>query len=637
MATPRTTRANSRTPLPAIGAKQSHAYGAEGKTDLKAQVRSSGADFGSAFAATRAASGLAEVAEEEDDEEDGRSDAPSLTERVRPSRRAGRGRQESARVERRAAMPPPPPPPPAADISSRPSTGLGSMVQYGATFPAGVTERRQPSKYRVFNRAFPRYVIALFRPTNANIKATILEVLMWLSFAISTLAVLAWMPLPAKLYSIREDVCFQMKMTLRVHPWELPPRQIEHAWYQFKTFMLYSRDIPAINLPEQQWFINRHTLDRIDGIERRLVALEDTVKSHNETIRAINELLPDTVSLRVVNGKYEIPGAFWSAVEERLTAENDLAPLWTAYVTQNADSLEAHYRGLIASSVNGAIELRELVSKEEFVLEIGQKIEENNDLIRQQYRSEVKDVAVRSANEVFDKSPAGQFGKVGIERLARAAEWYNTMEKMTTINHFSIGAGARVDPMLTSPTRRVKALTWLGKLLHRIPEPWPPIMALQDWSEATQCWCGALTAEGDMQITILQPKKTFADTLVLEHVPASGTSDTMAAPQDIELWAVLESKSAAKAINKLMPDNSWPHDECSKAPSKYHVCIAKGTYDIHNWNWVQHFETFVYTDRLGLAANKYTIKVTKNWGGNYTCIYRLRMTGELAVPDPIQR
>ncbi|KAI9730356.1 MAG: hypothetical protein M1834_005866 [Cirrosporium novae-zelandiae] len=189
------------------------------------------------------------------------------------------------------------------------------------------------------------------------------------------------------------------------------------------------------------------------------------------------------------------------------------------------------------------------------------------------------------------------------------------------VNFFSTGFGAVVDPHLTSSTKR-KPSTKADKVLkwwYSNREAMPPLAALEEWDDIGDCWCSP-AKDGKVQIAILLPRLIYPEELIFEHMPSTATPDPEAAPQDIELWAELH-----KPITKRNPVEGLP-DSYEK--------LGAWKYDIHSSNNIQSF----HMDILDLKnhdspTNKVIVRVPSNWGNlHFTCIYRMKLYGEPAVP-----
>lgn len=240
-----------------------------------------------------------------------------------------------------------------------------------------------------------------------------------------------------------------------------------------------------------------------------------------------------------------------------------------------------------------------------------------------------------------------------LERRLDVAPAQQVVSQVPQVNYFAIGAGAIVEPYLTSPTKttrrpfmqRVRA--WYFGIYF--PQGFGPTAALSPWDDMGDCWCAPPSDHKDLgraQLGVLLPRKIFPTELVIEHIPASATLDIHAAPKEIELWAMIEDETAREAVGNaifpLLPDDSVavnPEDKRWKLVDprgmldRRYIRLGKWRYDIHSANNIQTFRVPVNLQHFGAVVNKVVVRSMENWGGtSYTCFYRLKLHGALAFP-----
>lgn len=108
------------------------------------------------------------------------------------------------------------------------------------------------------------------------------------------------------------------------------------------------------------------------------------------------------------------------------------------------------------------------------------------------------------------------------------------------INFLTVGNGAVVDPLATSPTagrRRPflhRVLLYMNLFRPRTPNG--PLAALTGWEDMGDCWCSAPRA-GMSQLSILLGRPIVPEEVVVEHIPKGAAIDPGVAPRQMELWA----------------------------------------------------------------------------------------------------
>jgi hypothetical protein len=257
------------------------------------------------------------------------------------------------------------------------------------------------------------------------------------------------------------------------------------------------------------------------------------------------------------------------------------------------------------------------------------------------------------------------------------------------INFLSSGLGTRVDRKLTSPSVGIRR-TFPRRLYEslggkRLPQPNPPETALEAWDDFGDCWCGApsKTGQGQLQLALELGQHAILDEVVVEHISASASPDPSVAPRDMELWAQFKpfrgqqqpakatetetaitsesihkktgwfglfhsstaSSSSSSSSSKPFPSSlssildsilktlhqAYPSDpETAYANDRLlgptYFRLGKWEYD-RTGSTVQHFALDALIDYPMLRVDKVVVRVKSNWGGNYTCLYRVKVHG----------
>lgn len=259
------------------------------------------------------------------------------------------------------------------------------------------------------------------------------------------------------------------------------------------------------------------------------------------------------------------------------------------------------------------------------------------------------------------------------------------------INFFSSGLGTRVDRKLTSPSVGIRRT--LPRRLYeslggkRLPQPNPPETALEAWEDVGDCWCGApsKTGQGQLQLALELGQRAILDEVVVEHIPASASPDPGVAPREMELWAQFKpvrgqqpakatatetaftsesihkktgwfglfqssaasSSSSSSSSSKPFPSSlssildsilktlhqAYPSDpETAYANDRLlgptYFRLGKWEYD-RAGSAIQHFALDALIDYPMLRVDKVVVRVKSNWGGNHTCLYRVKVHGHV--------
>ncbi|KAL2830077.1 hypothetical protein BDW59DRAFT_141732 [Aspergillus cavernicola] len=260
-------------------------------------------------------------------------------------------------------------------------------------------------------------------------------------------------------------------------------------------------------------------------------------------------------------------------------------------------------------------------------------------------------------------------GPTTIVQYAEGGKGQTHLEKHMT-NFLSIGSGVIIDPYITSPTvapsrSKFKSLyMWIARTKHLHQQP--PLAALTPWEDFGECWCSALKDTGMSQLGIILGRRIIPKEVVVEHMPKGATLKPEVAPRQMELWAryryvangARPYRWSISAILRGMPSNiagqdtltpdrkalrgpvmealrlAWRGESDDKFSNDPHLGqdfyrIGKWNYDINDPTHIQKFPVHVVLDSDELRVDKVVFRVNSNWGGNETCLYRLKLHGQL--------
>lgn len=606
MATPaRSTRARSRQttpqPLPAVDVRTSHGYGSRGRAKLHNQLAGAGATLADAFATGRDGAGIAPVFEESVEDEEELHTQPPMSRQgtVVESMAHYEG---SRRSERHESMPPPPPVPAA----------------FRAATPPPPPPPAEPWTLSVLLFAVPRY---LWR----NIWAVLLGAFLFGSYAV--------VPLPGMVSDRRDEFFRGLKIAAGVPGYDLPPAHLERLWMFVRSSAFHAEELQRmapIDDPLLQRMVNVRLRGLIDDLDANQTALGDRVS-------AIEEFLPLRTVVDVIEGNMVITDDFWNALSRKLRGEPEF---FDSFIAASEQTFMTIADASVHDYFDGALRERRILSREE-MLELlnqsGKDLEKRLSSLVQAGTDDAvnaaRTVAAQVAREIAENTPSDLRNQLAV--LAKSNLLANTYEALTSVNFFSPNTGALIDPHHTSPTAlKPKKDTNAGWFANSLKRPTlPPAFALTKWDEMGDCWCAAKSEDMSYaQLAVMTDNPIAPRRLIVEHIPAGGTTDINKAPRDFELWAETNSVEEAKTTvqnlkNKNMHYGVNKYDKLT-GPTETSVCIASGQYDIHAENWVQSVPMLADMEEFPtINATKFYFRVWSNWGSDQTCIYRVRLTG----------
>ncbi|KAL2070545.1 hypothetical protein VTL71DRAFT_13571 [Oculimacula yallundae] len=432
----------------------------------------------------------------------------------------------------------------------------------------------------------------------------------------------------------------------------------------------------------------------VQSINRRLTDLEYKVHRLSSTnsaldpnaLKTIRDMLPDYLVVKEdKNGNIVIPDNFWHALRDKIRKDNTLSNghvntgsissgglsikdlekqarnLWDQYLEDNEARMGELDNQDITRQFPGLLKQNHVISKTEVLTLIQDNWDDNQQAVMSemstmtkklnhatreisQLRASFKDESDAIANEVLKRFiPSGQ-----IDALAAANLKSNLNHGLSRINFLSKGTGAVIDIINTSPTHVFPSQNaWFPKrtahwmMGNSIPVPNGPDAALTKWEEYGDCWCSPSSndAGSGPSLAILMGESVYPDQVVVEHILPNASLEPGAAPREMELLAYIPDPEVFRKVSEMShkrfqtdpDDDSLPVEPLS---NENFVRIATWTYERNTLDNIQAFAVQVDLKALGAHTNKVIIRSKNNWGEgdvDYTCLYRVRLHGEVVA------
>lgn len=240
----------------------------------------------------------------------------------------------------------------------------------------------------------------------------------------------------------------------------------------------------------------------------------------------------------------------------------------------------------------------------------------------------------KKIDEQLKNLPLAQLEAIKKSNIIKNAEF-----SMRTINWFSPSYGPSILPRLTSTTKDRNEKFWPGVYasMRGIKTSNSPKAALEKWQEPGDCWCAAASTDGKgkpdtgkAQLGVDIQYWIFPQAVTIEHIPKEGTLNIQSAPKEIEIWAQIANPDHMKTIETIRNENPHQIKTCGSAPYQGYACIGKFNYDINALNHVQTVSMDIDLEEHNISTRRIVVRVTENWGGDWTCLYRVQMHGNQA-------
>lgn len=374
--------------------------------------------------------------------------------------------------------------------------------------------------------------------------------------------------------------------------------------------------------------VDRHARDvetRMLTMSRQVNALEADVKlalSQERFVDVLEHALPDFIPVASRNGVVTIAPIFWAELK-RVLASRDEPPsqtpnlahsvTWSDFIADNREAVSTWTRAVVDTE----LEAKHLIDRNEFteVLE------------RELYKLR-REVTSKSNGKV---THAGSDITSVLSAMIDQALLTYSKDTIARADFALASAGGQIIPELTSPTLVLqRPRLWRSILLGSAKVAGrDPLTIL--WGETSPGICWPFDgAQG--QVGIAFATKVKVTDITIDHVAQElVTKDTMgSAPRDVEVWMPIEPEQKEAITNYLNihPDH---RDLSISPPSRSHFLLTTLTY-LPSSTPIQTFPIPSDIVKMGLFTDNVLVRVRSNWGGAYTCVYRVRIHGQ-AIED----
>lgn len=381
----------------------------------------------------------------------------------------------------------------------------------------------------------------------------------------------------------------------------------------------------------------------IEALKERLKKLEEVKNVEGAVIEALDKYLPSRLVVRFdpASGNITAAPEFWkylSAQIADLHSVNSDPDDKDEFMAQNKKFIEEYLKDYTpAKSETSAIVSKD-VFKEMISNELSHLRNETMGELAALDRKLYKDLRrllsqpSHSPQQPAAFVPQNETTAAALNVLIRSSIQRYITHTISKPDFADPASGAKVIPALTSPSYDWKdRLAFSDRLTHKVlgalgfgrMKVNRPSTAFSSDVRLGSCW-PFNGAHG--RIAVDMGKQVRVEDVGIVHVRMDQSPNPKSAPRRISVYAQVLDAELRDKISVLVEQR----ETSSELPIEY-VKIMTVEYDLMNGDEFQVFPVPHYIQSLGLVTRRVAFEVESNWGHEeFTCLYRLRLFGELA-------
>ncbi|KAI1755251.1 hypothetical protein F4782DRAFT_490664 [Xylaria castorea] len=406
----------------------------------------------------------------------------------------------------------------------------------------------------------------------------------------------------------------------------------------------------------------------------------------DELLAGLKNWIPESIWVQGdKSGKLKIPEDFWHALRELIMKDDSILSLKNSNISENhwlaiKSRIQRAGLGVGASLKDMEVLVQKRMSqswdswlrqndkalkkastgtalkKTDFIKLAQEEIASYNREISQEFtklQERIKDITQQMSQLQDEVSSAGSISKDEITEIFNALvskavtnaktgavaqaviKGYTHDMLVNQVNFFAIGAGASIDPELSSRPWKVpkdffKSTKWLDKSGYKAQ---PRMAALSPWNQEGECFCAGPDlkgyGKGTNNISVITSRNIIPQHLVVEHILPGATLDPGAMPKEIEVWAYIEEVELRNEA-QVFSETQFPGTPKEEALNEGYVKIGHFTYEKKDdGDGVQVFKMSDDLKNMKAITDQVIIRAINNYGADHTCFYRLMLYGEV--------
>ncbi|WVQ71662.1 hypothetical protein IAR50_001202 [Cryptococcus sp. DSM 104548] len=369
----------------------------------------------------------------------------------------------------------------------------------------------------------------------------------------------------------------------------------------------------------------------IAQLKTRMSAVEQSVHAALEDGRlaaAIEKLLPQWMPVRTdAKGQLQVEPAFWTEMRKVMVGKGEVETIARkliaeSVVTDGGKTVETPVfdQKKVEEWMDKAFERRSaesFMSRQSFAQMLDEKLQE---LARERPISPPPSPKQSApSSTVTIKSSKGDDLTSLFTSLIDTALLRYSKDTLARTDYALFTAGARVIPHLTSDTLTLRTASGIGKwaLGRKDVQGRPPATALHPDISVGSCW-PFQGGEGSLGVMLVD--RVVVGDVTIEHAPKELAIDVATAPKTVKVMGLVDTEENREKLASYWAEN--PSDEPT---DEDYLPLGTFSYDPSAYSHIQTFPVPSDVVNLGIPVGVVIFKVESNWGGDLTCLYRVRV------------
>nr|ODN77334.1 hypothetical protein L203_06274 [Cryptococcus depauperatus CBS 7841] len=366
----------------------------------------------------------------------------------------------------------------------------------------------------------------------------------------------------------------------------------------------------------------------ISELKGRMGRVEQSVQAvldDGRLVSVLERVLPPYMPVRKdERGELHVEPIFWAEMKKVMLGKGEIETIVKRLIGEAGNTTKKEKQPALTidekkveewmdKAFDKRVHQSHWVSKDLFTDMLNKKLQEFNQELHVRRQS--------SPSTVTIKSSKGDDLTSFFNSLIDTALLKYSKDTLARTDYALFTAGARVIPHLTSDTLTLRTASSLGKWAwgSKDVQGRPPATALHPDISVGSCW-PFRGQEGSLGVMLVD--RIVIGDVTIEHAPKDLAVDVTTAPRTIKVLGLVDYDAGK---DKLADYWATVMNDSVSEEDKDYLPLGSFTYDPSAQSHIQTFPVPPDVVDLGISVGVVVFKIESNWGGDFTCLYRIRV------------